>query len=127
MGVRAGEQPHVIYVVDWLPPDFGAVGQYAAIAARDLAEMGRAVRLIGLTSGAPGSTSERLTGGGVIEITRLHASLYQRARYLRRLAWTLRANFRLAAAAVRDPRSRRAAPKSCSPARRRSCCSSSSR
>jgi hypothetical protein len=36
----------LFYIVDWLPPDFGAVGQYGAIFARDLAVAGRDVVLL---------------------------------------------------------------------------------
>jgi hypothetical protein len=41
----------LFYVVDWLPPDLGAVGQYGAIFARDAVVVGHDVRLIGLTTG----------------------------------------------------------------------------
>ena len=42
----------LFYLADWLPPDFGAVGQYATLFAREIAESGsHHVCLIGLTSG----------------------------------------------------------------------------
>jgi len=40
------DPPPLSYVVDWLPPDFGAVGQYGLIFARELAESGRRVYLL---------------------------------------------------------------------------------
>ena len=41
----------VVIIADWLPPDFGAVGQYMQLRARALAEQGHDVTLIGLASG----------------------------------------------------------------------------
>ena len=41
----------LVYICDWLPPDFGAVGQYAVLFARQWASEGWAVTLVGLTSG----------------------------------------------------------------------------
>jgi hypothetical protein len=41
----------LVYICDWLPPDFGAVGQYAVLFARQWASDGGAVTLVGLTSG----------------------------------------------------------------------------
>jgi hypothetical protein len=42
----------VVIIADWLPPDFGAVGQYMQLRAQSLAEQGHDVTLIGLASGA---------------------------------------------------------------------------
>ena len=33
----------LFYIVDWLPPDFGAVGQYAVLFATEIAASGRRV------------------------------------------------------------------------------------
>ena len=41
----------LVCICDWLPPDFGAVGQYALLSARELAKGGWEVTLFGLTSG----------------------------------------------------------------------------
>ena len=41
----------LVYICDWLPPDFGAVGQYAVLFAREWARDGWDVTLVGLTSG----------------------------------------------------------------------------
>ena len=60
----------LFYVVDWLPPEFGAVGQYAVLFATEIAASGRRVELIGLTSGAAGVTEERFQSGGLLRITR---------------------------------------------------------
>jgi len=98
----------LFYVVDWLPPDFGAVGQYAAISAREIAVAGRDVRLIGLTTGPSQTTREVLPNGTLLETTRLHSALYQKPRYLHRLLWTVRTNLRLVWAVIGDARSRQA-------------------
>jgi hypothetical protein len=36
-----GHKPPIFYLVDWLPPDFGAVGQYALMHAQQKAAEGR--------------------------------------------------------------------------------------
>ena len=41
----------LLSLCDWLPPDFGAVGQYALAACRERAAAGERVTLVGLTSG----------------------------------------------------------------------------
>jgi hypothetical protein len=98
----------LFYVVDWLPPDFGAVGQYAMIAATELASNGRYVELIGLTSGTGGISQQQFAGGGLLKIIRIRASSYDKSRNVKRLMWTLRTNLRLIFEVVRNPRSRRA-------------------
>jgi hypothetical protein len=84
------------YVCDWLPPDFGAVGQYATEFARVYAERdGRDVVLIGLTSGQPGTSVEAL-GKGTLTTVRLAADPVPKSNLRQRLLWTLRSNARLA-------------------------------
>jgi hypothetical protein len=95
----------LFYVVDWLPPDFGAVGQYAMLFARDIARSGRTVCLIGLTSGASTSTSEPC-GSGTLRIQKLSALPYNRSSTAERLLWTIRTNARLIRHVVRQPGSR---------------------
>jgi hypothetical protein len=96
------------YLVDWLPPDFGAVGQYGMAFARAFSQSGRRVRLIGLTSGAESAKQEVVAGGGVLEIRRIHAKRYDKSRFVSRMIWTVRTNLRLAWDVVSDPASRRA-------------------
>jgi hypothetical protein len=96
----------LFYVVDWLPPDFGAVGQYALMFAREIAQAGRDVLLIGLTSGGASRVCEKYEGGGVLEISRTAAGSYDKGRYLSRLLWTLRTNLRLIWQVIRNPKSR---------------------
>jgi len=94
------------YVVDWLPPDFGAVGQYAMIFSREMAENGRTVVLVGLTTGESSIVHERCSTGGMLEIRRLKANKYNKSGLAARLLWSLRTNMELISAVIRDPRSR---------------------
>lgn len=96
----------LFYIVDWLPPDFGAVGQYALMFAREIARAGRHVWLVGLTSGTASTVRESYEGGGVLQISRNAAGRYDKARYLSRLLWTLRTNLRLIWQVIRNPKSR---------------------
>ena len=98
----------LFYIVDWLPPDFGAVGQYGGIFARDLAVAGRDVRLIGLTTGDASMTREVLPNGKILETTRIHSSIYTKSRFIRRLLWTFQTNVQIVSEVIRDSRSSQA-------------------
>src|SRR5262249_4607284 len=89
------DPPPLSYVVDWLPPDFGAVGQYGLIFARELAESGRRVYLLGLTTGTSAVERQVYAVGGLLEITRISAPAYNKTRTIERLLWTFRINFQL--------------------------------
>ena len=97
---------HLFYVVDWLPPDFGAVGQYAVVFAREMAEAGRQVTLVGLTSGPSRTEVERFASGGMLETTRIAMSTYDKTKYASRLIWLFKANAHLMTTVLRDGRSR---------------------
>lgn len=97
--------PPLFYVVDWLPPDFGAVGQYATIFAREFARAGRHVHLIGLSSSNADVHNEPC-GVGSLEIRRIAVQRYDKSRRLQRLWWTLKTNWRLMSTVVRNPASR---------------------
>ena len=84
----------LVYLCDWLPPDFGAVGQYSLLFARRRAEAGAEVTLAGLSSTAD-SLTEEAVGAGRLRIVRLRATLYDRADFRRRALWTLRTNLSL--------------------------------
>lgn len=85
---------HVVIIADWLPPDFGAVGQYMQKRARHLAESGHAVTLVGLSSKAASTVREQPGGGSLTEI-RLQTTPVPRGSLLVRLLWTIRTNLRL--------------------------------
>jgi len=95
----------LFYIVDWLPPDFGAVGQYGAIFARDRAVAGRDVRLIGLSTGEHSTTREVLPNGKIFEITRICSPRYAKSRLITRLLWTFQNNIRIVYEVIRDSRS----------------------
>lgn len=84
----------IVYICDWLPPDYGAVGQYSALFARRLAAEGHDVVLGGLTSGTLETTREVVPGGNLL-IIKLHAASYDKASFLLRILWTVRINSRL--------------------------------
>jgi hypothetical protein len=83
-----------VSICDWLPPDFGAVGQYAEIAARRAAEHGADVTLVGLSSAADGVREEPV-GEGLLRVVRVRARPYSRANFRQRALWTARTNGRL--------------------------------
>ena len=97
----------LFYIVDWLPPDFGAVGQYGQLFAREMAdEQSRKIYLIGLTNGPSRVEQEVFAGGGELEIRRISAVPYEKGRIVKRLFWTIRTNFQLIREVMRNPASR---------------------
>jgi len=97
------KEPKVVIIADWLPPDFGAVGQYMQMRARALAEQGHDVTLIGLAS-AGSTTRSEARGKGRLTEQRLVASPVPRTSLLLRLLWTIRTNLRLVVAGFRSLR-----------------------
>ena len=85
----------LVYICDWLPPEFGAVGQYAMLEARDWAERGFAVTLVGLTSGAGTREAALPAGAGSVEIIRVHRPKYQKQKFFERLIWTVASDLAL--------------------------------
>jgi hypothetical protein len=84
----------LLYLCDWLPPDFGAVGQYSLLFARQRAAGGEDVVLAGLSSVADSVTDERL-GSGRLRVVRRRAMAYDRADFRARALWTARTNLGL--------------------------------
>jgi hypothetical protein len=87
----------LVILCDWLPPDFGAVGQYVLQYARQRASGGEDVVLYGLTSDASFVEQEAI-GGDSLRTVRLHAPPRERAW------WTLRTNVSLVYRAFPDIR-----------------------
>src|SRR5262249_3109575 len=77
--------------------------QYMLLRARDLAERGHDVELIGLTSGTP-SVERRSLGTGNLTEIRLKVRPVPRDRLARRLVWTVGTNLRLVSRAFRSLR-----------------------
>ena len=91
-------EPRIVIIADWLPPDFGAVGQYMLMRAQALAEQGHDVTLVGLSS-ARGSTIRQLRGKGQLTEIRLNARPVPRGSLVGRMLWTIATNLRLILAA----------------------------
>ena len=97
----------LVYICDWLPPDFGAVGQYAVLFARQWAREGWTVTLVGLTSGELSYQAAEPIGEGSVEVIRVHRRTYQKENFFSRLLWTVGSNFLLLATAFRSNVARR--------------------
>lgn len=91
----------LVYICDWLPPDFGAVGQYAVLFARQWAREGWAVTLVGLTSGPSQRQGAEPEGDGSLEVLRIHRHTYKKQKFVARLLWTVVSNILLLGAAFR--------------------------
>ncbi len=91
-----------IIVCDWLPPAFGAVGQYMDQRARDAARRGESVTLIGL--GAEGSTQRSAIGRGSLTRIVLSAPANPKEHFVRRMLWTVSTNWRLIRETARQQR-----------------------
>jgi hypothetical protein len=100
-----GSSTPLFYVVDWLPPEFGAVGQYALNHSQQAAAKGREVHLIGLTRRQASTELSKFTGCGILTIQRLQAKPYEKTKFLQRLLWTFFTNLRLVWVVLRDPNS----------------------
>jgi hypothetical protein len=95
----------LVYLCDWLPPDFGAVGQYALLEARDWASKGWDVTLVGLTSGPSSQESTEASGkAGSLAIVRVHRRAYRKQKFLRRMLWTCASNLLLLGKAFKSMR-----------------------
>ena len=94
----------LVYICDWLPPDFGAVGQYAFLFARQWASEGWVVTLVGLTSGKSSCKAAEPIEDGSLEVICVHRKTYQKQKFASRLAWTVVSNILLLAAAFRAMR-----------------------
>lgn len=92
------QEPRIVIIADWLPPDFGAVGQYMLMRAQALAEQGHDVTLVGLST-APGSTIQSSRGRGRLTEIRLAARPVPRGSLAGRMLWTIATNLRLILAA----------------------------
>jgi hypothetical protein len=85
----------LVYLCDWLPPDFGAVGQYAVLASREWAKDGWEVTLVGLTSGASSCDADEAVGEGTLRVLRVHRPKYDKEKFILRVLWTILSNLML--------------------------------
>lgn len=79
---------------DWLPPDFGAVGQYAVEFAEQLAVAGHQVTLVGLSTSRT-SQSVGASDAGSLMIKRIFRPTYDKQSLGGRAWWTLVTNLKL--------------------------------
>src|SRR5712691_8963794 len=93
------QQKQLVYICDWLPPDFGAVGQYSALFAREWAASGWAVTLVGLTTSGSSHDGPEPIGSGTLEVVRVHRRTYRKQDFAARTMWTVASNLRLLRAA----------------------------
>jgi len=101
---HAMKTKRLVYICDWLPPDFGAVGQYAVLFARQWASEGWAVTLVGLTSGPSNRQAAEPVGNGSLQVLRIHRHTYKKQKFVARLVWTVVSNVLLLVAAFRAMR-----------------------
>jgi hypothetical protein len=88
----------LIIVCDWIPPAFGAVGQYELARAREAARTGRPTTLIGLGSAAANSEEVFVAdadGGAPLRIVRLSTKPARKGNLVLRALWALQTNLRL--------------------------------
>jgi hypothetical protein len=98
------EKIDTLYICDWLPPDFGAVGQYSLIFAREMASGGSRVVLAGLSSGGYEESFE-CCDKGHLRIIKLPAKPYEKTNFRTRILWTIRTNTRMVFGLWRELRS----------------------
>lgn len=95
------ESKKILILCDWLPPDFGAVGQYAVGFAKALAEQGHQVSLFGFSSRASSRENEK-HGQGNVFTRRILRGQYDRGNFIKRAFWTFGANIALLFSARRE-------------------------
>jgi glycosyl transferase family 4 len=93
------KKKRLVYICDWLPPDFGAVGQFAMLSAREWAKSGWQVTLVGLTSGEPRRQPAETIEEGTLEVICIRRPTYEKQMLARRLVWTIISNLLLLKAA----------------------------
>lgn len=84
----------IVLICDWLPPDFGAVGQYTLQRGEQLAREGHQVTVIGFSSQVftPDGVDQST---GLLTVLRVHCGTYDKNSLLKRALWTLTANIKL--------------------------------
>ena len=90
----------IVLICDWLPPDFGAVGQYTLQRGEQLAREGHQVTVVGFSSQEiiPEHIPQGLES---LKVLRVQVGTYDKNSLVKRALWTLSANFKLLRAARR--------------------------
>jgi hypothetical protein len=84
----------IVLICDWLPPDFGAVGQYSLQRAEQLAAAGHQITLVGFSS-IQGGISNKNVANGTLKIICIKRNSYKKTSLFKRAFWTLGANIAL--------------------------------
>ncbi|MFT3722165.1 MAG: hypothetical protein QM773_01160 [Hyphomonadaceae bacterium] len=93
----------LVIVCDWIPPAFGAVGQYQLERAREAARAGRPTTLIGLGAEASDTEEAVASDRGLatpLRIVRLAAMPARKGNLVLRGLWAAKTNVRLLSRAV---------------------------
>src|SRR5215472_8528180 len=88
----------IVLLTDWLPPEFSAVSQYAELIAREDAEGGANVVLVGTRSTEDTDTVQPL-GRGSLRIIGVRRPMVMRGTWFHRLMWAFATNVALVARA----------------------------
>ena len=99
--MNSGER--IVFLCDWLPPDFGAVGQYAIAFCEQLAVHGNQVALVGFSS-EKASVEKRSIQSGHLTVQRICRPAYDKSAFVKRAFWTFGANLALIKGAWDDIR-----------------------
>ena len=84
----------IVLICDWLPPDFGAVGQYTLQRGEQLAREGHHVTVIGFSS-ATGLQDGGNPGLNLPNVVRVKCGTYDKNSLVKRALWTLNTNIKL--------------------------------
>ena len=88
----------IVLLCDWLPPDFGAVGQYTLQRGEQLAQEGHHVTVVGFSSqiASPSPTTSPITQPvSLLNVLRVQCGTYDKNSLIKRALWTLSANIKL--------------------------------
>jgi hypothetical protein len=91
---RNGKSRSIVLLTDWLPPDFSAVSQYAVLIAREEAEKGTDVILVGTRTTEETDTAQSV-GAGSLRIIGIRRPMVMRTNWIRRLLWAFSTNMAL--------------------------------
>ena len=81
----------IVFLCDWLPPDFGAVGQYAIGSCEIWAKKGDDVHLFGFSTN-PSRKEIKCIAPGSLIISYINRPIYDKSALIKRAFWTLSSN-----------------------------------
>lgn len=84
----------IVLICDWLPPDFGAVGQYTLQRGEQLAREGHDVTVVGFSS-YPAKLEDVEQPIPLLKVLRVQCTTYDKTSLIKRAFWTFNANIKL--------------------------------